>query len=126
MDDPPLPYEYRPLGHSEIRLVSIRSVSSPDSAFHLQLEHFQLHNAPPYIALSYVWGDPEDSVQYTLMIEALMYLGTCIRLCVISAMFRRSLRRISARHPDAKRSSICGLMLCALTKKTWMKVLTHS
>lgn len=53
--------EYRPLGDSEIRLVSFKKNQSGASRFELQLEHFESTKVPSYIALSYVWGDPTNS-----------------------------------------------------------------
>ena len=53
--------EYRPLGDLEIRLVSFKRDQGGSSPFELQLEHFECLKAPSYIALSYVWGNPDNS-----------------------------------------------------------------
>lgn len=64
-------FEYRPLRGSEIRLVRFvpadessentgKSLSS--SLKDLHLEHHDLATAPPYLALSYVWGDTTNQV----------------------------------------------------------------
>ena len=53
--------EYRPLRDSEIRLVSFQKNQGASSPFELRLEHFESPKAPSYIALSYVWGDPNNS-----------------------------------------------------------------
>ena len=52
---------YRPLGDSQIRLVSFKKDHGGSGAFELQLEHFESSNVPSYIALSYVWGDPTNT-----------------------------------------------------------------
>lgn len=52
--------EYRPLGDSEIRLVSFQKDQGASSPVELRLEHFESPKAPSYIALSYVWGDPNN------------------------------------------------------------------
>lgn len=61
MEDQKTSLEYRPLGDSEIRLVSFKKDQGSSSPFELQLEHFESSNVPSYIALSYVWGDPTNS-----------------------------------------------------------------
>ena len=53
--------EYRPLRDSAIRLVSFQKDQGASSPFELRLEHFESPKAPSYIALSYVWGDPNNS-----------------------------------------------------------------
>ena len=61
MEDEKTGLEYRPLGDSQIRLVSFKKNHGGSNAFELQLEHFESSNAPSYIALSYVWGDPTNT-----------------------------------------------------------------
>ena len=61
MEDQKTSLEYRPLGDSEIRLVSFKKDQRSSSPFELQLEHFESSNVPSYVALSYVWGDPTNS-----------------------------------------------------------------
>ena len=61
MEDQKTSSEYRPLGDSQIRLVSFKKDHGGSSAFELQLENFETSNVPSYIALSYVWGDPTDT-----------------------------------------------------------------
>ncbi len=61
MEDQKTSLEYRPLRDSEIRLVSFKKDQGGSSPFELQLEHFESPKAPSYIALSYVWGDPNNS-----------------------------------------------------------------
>ena len=61
MEDPKISFEYRPLVGSEIRLVSFKKDQGSTSPFELQLEQFEFSKAPSYIALSYVWGDPNNS-----------------------------------------------------------------
>ena len=60
MEDQKTSLEYRPLRDSEIRLVSFKKDQGGPSPFELQLEHFESPKAPSYIALSYVWGDPNN------------------------------------------------------------------
>jgi hypothetical protein len=52
---------YDRLQGSEIRLMRFEGDSSHPSSIRMQLETFELHEAPPYIALSYVWGDARDT-----------------------------------------------------------------
>ena len=52
-------FVFRPLQGDEIRLARIRSAT--DESFELSLEHWHIDNAPDYLALSYVWGDPRDT-----------------------------------------------------------------
>ena len=61
MEDQETSLEYRPLGDSEIRLVSFKKGQGSSCPFELQLDHFDSPKAPSYIALSYVWGDPNNS-----------------------------------------------------------------
>ena len=61
MEDQKTSLEYRPLGDSETRLVSFKKDQGSSSPFELRLEHFESSKAPSYIALSYVWGDPNNS-----------------------------------------------------------------
>jgi hypothetical protein len=50
-------YQYARLREDEIRLVRLRHSSWPGN-IECDIQHFQLRNCPPYIALSYTWGDP--------------------------------------------------------------------
>jgi Heterokaryon incompatibility protein (HET) len=50
-------YQYARLGEDEIRLVRLCHSSLPGN-IECDIQHVQLHNCPPYIALSYTWGDP--------------------------------------------------------------------
>lgn len=53
----PQPLSYAPLGEKDIRLV--RCFKGP--VFHqLHLETFSIDKVPPYLALSYCWGSPDD------------------------------------------------------------------
>ena len=52
--------QYSPLDDSEIRLVTFSENPAPDW-LDLALEHFRVEDAPPYLALSYVWGDASDT-----------------------------------------------------------------
>ncbi|KAK5172551.1 uncharacterized protein LTR77_002671 [Saxophila tyrrhenica] len=53
---------YQPLGENELRLVKLSTLATSGrkfvQAFELTLQQFKLATAPPYFALSYVWGDP--------------------------------------------------------------------
>jgi hypothetical protein len=56
-------YEYTPLdpSHKSIRLLRLQR--APDSSWPIRckLFHTTLEDAPPYVALSYAWGDPHGS-----------------------------------------------------------------
>jgi len=49
--------EYSELTESEIRLVSFQESHHRRDHLRLRLQHFDLRQAPAYLALSYVWGD---------------------------------------------------------------------
>ncbi|KAI0155796.1 heterokaryon incompatibility protein-domain-containing protein [Pestalotiopsis sp. NC0098] len=58
---PSTSFEYPPLDKtkSQIRLLEI--FPQPDSSLHYSLTTFDISTCPPYIALSYVWGEDEPS-----------------------------------------------------------------
>ena len=58
---------YRPLSFekAEIRLLKLTSVNT-DAALQCSLIAVPLPKSPPYIALSYTWGDPADTVPITV------------------------------------------------------------
>ncbi|RFU25461.1 hypothetical protein B7463_g10877, partial [Scytalidium lignicola] len=41
------------------------NILDPETHLDIELHHFSLQNAPPYFAISYVWGDPSVSYQIT-------------------------------------------------------------
>lgn len=53
-------YQYQPLDHAtqQIRLVTLLDPLENDDAIRLDIEIFEISEAPPYTALSYVWGPP--------------------------------------------------------------------
>ncbi|KAI0415158.1 heterokaryon incompatibility protein-domain-containing protein [Xylaria grammica] len=51
-------YRYDELGSSQFRLVRIYSKKM--STIKCEIEHFSLTNPPPYIGISYAWGDADD------------------------------------------------------------------
>lgn len=53
--------EYESLKDKEIRLLRFKWEETPSGPFELQLQHREIHAAPFYIALSYVWGDPNKT-----------------------------------------------------------------
>ena len=53
---------YTSLHADETRLIKF-SVGDSYDHIALQLEHFHLRNAPPYLAQSYVWGSPDVKKQ---------------------------------------------------------------
>lgn len=57
-------YMYTPLQHNEFRLMTL--YPGKEATFHCTLHVHPIDNAPPYEALSYVWGDPTRSVYITL------------------------------------------------------------
>jgi Heterokaryon incompatibility protein (HET) len=50
--------KYSSLKDSEIRLLRFQKDATHISGFELILKSFEAGTAPPYLALSYVWGDP--------------------------------------------------------------------
>jgi len=54
-------FSYKPLHGAEIRLLSIEKAEF-DQPLRISIEHVPLGSSPKYMALSYVWGDPEDTV----------------------------------------------------------------
>jgi hypothetical protein len=56
-------YKYRPLDTTQnsIRLLRLRPAPDPSWPIRCTLFHTTLEEAPPYIALSYAWGDGSDS-----------------------------------------------------------------
>jgi Heterokaryon incompatibility protein (HET) len=60
---------YSRLDHKkrEIRLLSLRSENLYKPLIECDLETFELGNAPPFVALSYVWGDPNVTVEIQLL-----------------------------------------------------------
>ncbi|OQO07825.1 hypothetical protein B0A48_06616 [Cryoendolithus antarcticus] len=54
----PAVYKYRPLQAAHFRLVNILP-GRPHDPICVEIEHVELATAPPYCALSYVWGVPE-------------------------------------------------------------------
>jgi Heterokaryon incompatibility protein (HET) len=54
--------QFTPLNDSEIRLVRFEKRPAQTDAIKLCLERHDIQSAPPYLALSYVWGDPTTTV----------------------------------------------------------------
>jgi hypothetical protein len=53
---------YKPLEGSEIRLLRVEKESSADGGeIFCQLKHVKLDSKPVYVALSYAWGDPNET-----------------------------------------------------------------
>ena len=67
MANPPLSglarFDYETLDYTkrEIRLIRLVQSDQPEYDLKCELETFRLDKAPPYRALSYVWGDPADT-----------------------------------------------------------------
>ncbi|KAI4916330.1 uncharacterized protein J4E92_009247 [Alternaria infectoria] len=59
-------YQYQPLDHAtqQIRLVTLQDPLENDDAIRLDIEVFEISEAPPYTALSYVWGPPSNNAVY--------------------------------------------------------------
>lgn len=60
------PRLYEPLGKRQIRLISIDRSSPTSQTIACRLITHDLDEAPPYKALSYVWGDPEVTCTITI------------------------------------------------------------
>ena len=57
-------YQYNPLKPREFRLVKIFSASMSD--IRCEIVTHSLDTPPPYTAISYAWGDPDDKAEITL------------------------------------------------------------
>ena len=57
-----LAFEYQPISETEIRLLWITNKGN-GNMLDCRLQHFRLETKPQYVALSYVWGNPDDTVQ---------------------------------------------------------------
>lgn len=57
---------YRDLVGSQIRLISFEKYADEPGPPRLLLQHFDIQKAPPYIALSYVWGDARHKHPITI------------------------------------------------------------
>lgn len=53
-------FEYRPIRSDRIRLLQVVSI---DPGLEILLDSFPVADCPPYIALSYAWGDTADKVE---------------------------------------------------------------
>jgi hypothetical protein len=73
-------YKYQPLDHKrkQIRLAQLLPYSSFDDCICLRLYIFDLSDAPPYTALSYVWGPP--SPVHTVHLEDERSRRGCLRI----------------------------------------------
>jgi len=59
-----IPFVYDPIDRSKIRLLKVNSRHGEGTTFHLST--FDFHRAPPYYAISYVWGDQSDTTPIVL------------------------------------------------------------
>ncbi|KAI4908160.1 hypothetical protein J4E90_008784 [Alternaria incomplexa] len=59
-------YQYQSLDHAtqQIRLVTLLDPLENDDAIRLDISVFEISEAPPYTALSYVWGPPSSNDIY--------------------------------------------------------------
>ncbi|KAI4677118.1 uncharacterized protein J4E88_006925 [Alternaria novae-zelandiae] len=59
-------YEYQPLDYAtqQIRLVTLLDPLENDDTIRLDIDVFEISKAPPYTALSYVWGPPSSNAIY--------------------------------------------------------------
>jgi hypothetical protein len=60
------PRLYEPLGKRQIRLISLDRSNPTSQTIDCRLTTHDLDEAPPYKALSYVWGDPEVTCTITI------------------------------------------------------------
>ena len=57
-------YQYSPLHESEFRLINI--LPKTTSKIKCEIRHYSLANPPEYIAISYAWGDADDTEKIIL------------------------------------------------------------
>ncbi|KAF2995073.1 hypothetical protein E8E13_002682 [Curvularia kusanoi] len=69
-------YIYEPLDLTkrQIRLLTIRPSTSPDDPVQCDIQVFDMHDAPPYVTLSYVWGEA-ISVRYIILNGGWLRIG---------------------------------------------------
>ncbi|KAH8772003.1 heterokaryon incompatibility protein-domain-containing protein [Diaporthe sp. PMI_573] len=117
-------FEYQPLCGSEIRLVRFVPINPEDSGKAwssifkgLHLEHHDLATAPPYLALSYVWGDTTNQVPVEINGRFLPVTGNLCQALAYIWVYRDELERgltaVSAPPPDANdgKSADCQRVL---------------
>ncbi|TVY30682.1 Heterokaryon incompatibility protein 6,OR allele [Lachnellula hyalina] len=61
-------FTYKPLSRAQdsIRLLRLKPAANPNSLIHCSLFHTSLSEAPPYVALSYCWGERAGAQQVYL------------------------------------------------------------
>ena len=85
---------YGPLGTSEIRLIKMTGKPTLTSKYMvLHLQHFELSRCPPFIALSYVWGDPAATATITVNGESVQVPAN---LCGALAQIYNAVPRLQA------------------------------
>lgn len=86
-------YEYKPLTGPETKTIRLVRLGPKDEAEHVhavELQTFQLKEAPRFYAISYVWGDPEKKMSLPCQDGRIM----------ITQNLYRALDRIFLRYPD--------------------------
>ena len=91
--------QYRPLKDSEIRLASFAKSQALLDRIEPHLQHYELQQAPPYLGLSYVWGDP--NVTRIVILNGHVHHVTCnlhdalLNIKTLSSIFEKGLRKVS-------------------------------
>lgn len=96
---------YRPLAKNEIRLIRLTKGSLSSDYYELEVQHFDLPTAPPYLALSYVWGDPRkvetilvDDRKLDVTVNLYQALGHIAKL---NLLLRMGVMRVLQREYDS-------------------------
>lgn len=88
----PAPYQYKPLQHGDVRVLSLDANANPSAPLTGSIQHIRLNTyiPPSFWALSYAWGAPttSSSAQHSLQTP----LGETIQLTLSLSLALRALR----------------------------------
>lgn len=106
---------YTPLDASkkEIRLILIEPSNDWDSPISCTMSRHCLQNAPPFQALSYVWGDPHNTV--TITVDGCAVAATTNLVAFLRELRHRSSKGLHQRSlPDAHHGTLRALWVDAI------------
>jgi hypothetical protein len=83
-------YQELDVQKTEIRLISLNTSPKSTGVIECSLQTFDLHSAPAYYALSYLWGDPNDTA-------AISVNGTELKVTTNLLAFFHQLQELSIR-----------------------------
>jgi hypothetical protein len=106
---------YTPLDASkkEVRLILIEPSNDWDCHISCTISRHCLHSAPPFQALSYVWGDSHDTVPIT--VDSYVVAATTNLVAFLRELRHRSYKRLYQRSlPDAHHGTLGALWVDAI------------